>query len=252
MLITFLEVEVKYMLILVVVQLMMIGMFFLFGYLIKVKKMYGLLSGFSMKPEEEQQELIKRGYPQANAKGMTNSGYILLLGLVLELVKVPNAVMISWLVMTIYLFAYLLYISKLDLDRTRKRNVIILVITIIFTTGIIGAAMYTGMSKNELSIVGDELQISGSYGVEWNISEITNVELVEQLPKVQMRTNGYSLGDRLKGRFRLDGLGNGRLFLYLDKPPLIFIEKGDDYIFINSKDETQTQQWFDALKRVVK
>lgn len=230
---------------------MTVGMFLLFGYLILKKEAYGLISGFAMKSEEEQQELIKNGYPQASGKGLVHSGFILLGGLVLHFFNVSNAIIISWVVMTIYLFAYLLYISKLDLERTRKRNVIILLVTIVFTIGIISFAFYVGASENELTIKDQQLQISGTYGVEWPLEEITSVELVEELPKVQMRTNGYAFNDRLKGRFRLEGLGNGRLFLFLDNQPFIYIEKSEDYLFINSKDIAVTFQWFEDLKQAV-
>nr|MBA5586635.1 DUF3784 domain-containing protein [Anaerobacillus isosaccharinicus] len=233
------------------VQLMMVGMFFLFGYLILKKEAYGLISGFAMKSEEEQQELIKNGYPQASGRGLVHSGFILLGGLVLHFINVSNAILFSWVVMTIYLFAYLFYISKLDLERTRKRNVIILFVTMVFTIGVIGAAISVGGSANELTIKENELQVSGTYGVEWPLEELTSFELVDKLPKVQMRTNGYALNERLKGRFRLEGLGNGRLFLYRDNPPFIYIQKGEEYLFINSKEKALTIQWFEELRLAV-
>ncbi|MCT8136760.1 DUF3784 domain-containing protein [Anaerobacillus sp. CMMVII] len=102
------------MVVLVMVQLLTIAMFLLFGWLILKKEMYGLISGFAMKSEEEQQELINNGYPQASAKGLLNSGYILLIGLLLALFKVPFVIELSWAVMLVYLFGYLLSINKLE------------------------------------------------------------------------------------------------------------------------------------------
>ncbi len=236
------------MFVLVIVQIMTIAILFLFGYLILKKEQYELISGFAMKSEEEQQELIKKGYPQAQAKGLICAGYILLAGLLLELMNVRNAILISLLVMTVFLFAYLLYITKLDVERTRKRNVIILIVTMVFTFAIVGGVVYVGAGANELTVSDEYLHISGGYGVDWPLEEVTNVELVEQLPKIQMRMNGYSLGQRLKGRFRLEELGNGRLFLYRDHPPFVFIEKGEDFLFSNSKDEAVTIQWYETAK----
>ncbi|WP_078427733.1 DUF3784 domain-containing protein [Alkalihalobacterium alkalinitrilicum] len=237
---------------LIIVQLLMVGMFFLFAYLIIKKKVYGLISGFNSKSEEEQQELIHNGYPVASAKGLLHSGVILLIGLLLHFLQFSNAILWSWIVMTIYLFAYLLYISKLEVKRTRKRNNVFLVGTMVFTFGIIGVAFYVGYSENELTVSDKTVQISGVYGVEWSLEELTNIEMVEQLPKVQVRTNGFSLGERLKGRFRLEGMGNGRLFLYRNHPPYLFIEKGEDYLFINSKDNAVTVQWFETVEHAVK
>lgn len=236
------------MVVLIIVQLMTIAMFFLFGYLILKKDMYDLISGFATKTEEEQQELIDKGYPQANAKGLIYSGWILVIGLLLQFIGVPHAILISLGVMTVFLFAYMLYINKLDVARVRKRNFIILLGTIIFTFGIIGFVVWIGTQPNHLTISETDLHVSGNYGVDWPLDEITNVELMEDLPKIQMRTNGFAAGERLKGRFRLEDLGNGRLFIYRNNPPFIFIEKGEDYLIINSRDIEQTEQWYKEVQ----
>lgn len=230
---------------------MTIGMFLLFGYLIVKKEYYGLLSGFAMKSDEEQQELIKRGYPQAAGKGLTYSGYILVMGLILQLVNVPHAIMLSWVVMLLYLFGYLFYISKYDIEKTKKRNLYILAATMIFTFGIIFWGIYVGVSSNELIVKNDQVHITGMYGVEWPLDEITSVSIVHELPRIQMRTNGFAYGDRLKGNFRIEGLGTGKLYLYRNHLPYVFIQRGEDYVFINSKDKTTTLQWFDDLNESI-
>ncbi|MFV8829799.1 DUF3784 domain-containing protein [Alkalihalobacterium sp. APHAB7] len=235
------------MITLTIIQLFMILLFFLLGYLIVKREAYFLLSGFSAKSKEDQQILIQNGYPQAAGRALINSGFILLGGLALYLMRIPYMVEFSWLIMIIYLFTRLLYIGKLDTTKNKKRNSIILIITIVFTFGVLGGVAYIGIQPNEVTISDDRLHVSGFYGVEWPLDEITNVELVDTIPNVQVRTNGFSFANRLKGHFRLEGLGGGRLYLYRNHPPFIFVEKGEDYLFINSRDSQETKLWYGKM-----
>lgn len=59
------------------IQILIIILFSIFTYLILKKKVYSLVSGFNMKSDEEQQQLIKKGYPQAVGRGMLYVAYII-------------------------------------------------------------------------------------------------------------------------------------------------------------------------------
>ena len=236
------------MLIMIVIQVITAFLFVSMGYFISRKKVYWLLSGFNLKSKEEQEELIKNGYPQAAAKGITYSGYILLGGILFYFLRLPYAVELSWGIMMIYLFGHLLYISKLDAEKSRKANKMILIVTIILTVSIMGGVFFLGAQANHLTVKENTMTISGSYGVEWSLDEITQLELVDELPKILLRTNGYSTAARAKGKFRLEDLGSGLLFIHRHNPPYIFVKRGDDYLFINSSDSEETMKWYHELK----
>ncbi|WP_169824141.1 hypothetical protein [Anaerobacillus alkalidiazotrophicus] len=51
---------------------------------------------------------------------------------------------------------------------------------------------YIGIQPNEVSISDNRLYISGFYGVKWPLDEITKVELVDTIPNIQVRTNGFA------------------------------------------------------------
>lgn len=232
----------------VITHLFPIGLFLLFGYLILKKKVYSLISGFELKTEEEKQQLIESGYPEAIGRVMIYSSIILAVGLLLFLLEIPHAIEISWLVLIVYMFGALIYYNKLDTTKSRKRDQWILIGTFLLTIIILTGAGYAGFQKNEITVTENELKISGFYGVEWPLAELTKVELVEEIPEVEWRTNGFALGNRLKGNFRLEGLGGGKLFLYVNKPPFLYIEKGDDFVFINDKDSEVTKRWFREIE----
>ncbi len=234
--------------ILIIVQGHATGLFFLFAYLITKKKYYGLISGFSTKSEEEQAELINNGYPQAVGQIMMNSAWILLVGLLLLLVGIDAAILWSYIVLMVYMIGHMLRISKLDAKRVRKRNFFIMLSIAVITLGGVGILFYFGEQANQLTVTEEEVVVSGMYGLSWPLAEITNVELVTEIPRIRARTNGFSTGQRAKGKYRLDELGNGTLFLYRDHPPFLIVQKGEDYFIINSKNESETIAWYDLLK----
>ena len=61
------------------------------------------------------------------------------------------------------------------------------------------------------------------YGQTYNLEDITKVQLLQSLPPIRVRTNGYSSGGTLRGWFSLDRLGQAKLFVELAHPPYIAI-----------------------------
>ncbi|WP_413374904.1 DUF3784 domain-containing protein [Alkalihalobacillus sp. 1P02AB] len=227
-----------------IIILLLAVMFFLFAYFILKKQYYGLISGFWAKPEEEQKMLIERGYPQATGWIMFNSGLILLVAALLYLVKVPYVLELSLVVMFMYMFGHLLVVNKMESKKVRKRNFYILIGSIILIVGISATAFI----PTHLTVTEDAVKISGMYGVTWEFDEITTIEKVDSLPTINMRTNGISVMERRVGHFRLEELGGGRLFLQSLKGPFIYIEKGDDFLFINGKEPSITNEWFTEME----
>ena len=82
---------------------------------------------------------------------------------------------------------------------------------------------------------------------------IKSISMVEKLPKVMMRSNGYGGLKTWKGIFRI--LGGKRALFYVEdhfKGPLIKIETVRESVYINFKDKEQTHQLYDELTKNVK
>ena len=82
---------------------------------------------------------------------------------------------------------------------------------------------------------------------------IKSISMVEKLPKVMMRSNGYGGLKTWKGIFRI--LGGKRALFYVEdhfKGPLIKIETVRESVYINFKDKEQTHQLYDDLTKNVK
>jgi hypothetical protein len=82
---------------------------------------------------------------------------------------------------------------------------------------------------------------------------IKSISMVEKLPKVMMRSNGYGGLRTWKGIFRI--LGGKRALFYVEdhfKGPLVKIETVRESVYINFKDREQTHQLYDDLTKNVK
>ncbi|WP_010198606.1 PH domain-containing protein [Bacillus sp. m3-13] len=93
----------------------------------------------------------------------------------------------------------------------------------------------------------NSFEISGVYGDEWRFEDITQVDLVEEMPEVYLRTNGYGMQSISKGHFKVKDYGSSLLFIYKGNSPYLLIKTNDDTIFINSKDAEKTKDWYYQL-----
>ena len=91
------------------------------------------------------------------------------------------------------------------------------------------------------------MRISGEYGEEIKISDIIGITMKEQIPKIQLKTNGSALGSKMKGYFNLKDIGRAELFVDTKKPPFIYINVKSGLRIVNTEEPTQTDQLYDKL-----
>jgi hypothetical protein len=96
-------------------------------------------------------------------------------------------------------------------------GILIVVVALVF------GGIYKTAQPAEIKVTDGKLIISGTYGVDIPLSEITKVEVIDHLPRVIIRTNGLGLGRYSKGYFRLEKYGRSLLFLHSGKPPYLVL-----------------------------
>ena len=86
------------------------------------------------------------------------------------------------------------------------------------------------------------------YGDSYAWSEMEQVTLLEELPKVAMRTNGSAIGSKLKGHFKFENGEKAKLFVDKSIPPFIsFVSQGNTIIF-NLETEQETLELYEQLR----
>jgi hypothetical protein len=234
------------------IQLFMVLLFLFFGWAIVKKECYWLISNFNGKPKDEQQQLIKNGYPQGIGKLMlvTAAGMVILLPL--SFTSFPYSLEVQFGFMMLFLLGGLVYLSKYEVREKRKRSYLFSSLLAIGTIGFVVGLYFLGYQDFELKDYDNSFEITGMYGEEWDYAEIRHVELLEEMPEVTWKENGFGLATLAKGYFKVVDYGSSLLFIHKDSQPYLFIETDHDKIFINSKSSSETIEWYELLSEKTK
>ncbi|QHW32915.1 hypothetical protein GZH47_20265 [Paenibacillus rhizovicinus] len=87
------------------------------------------------------------------------------------------------------------------------------------------------------------------YTFDFNIDDMEELKLVDDPPGKGSKMNGEATNKVARGKFRLNGLGPARLYIFKNDPPYIRIKLKDTYIFYNDKDPEQTKLLFEQLRQ---
>lgn len=233
---------------LVAIQVIIAFVFFILGWAVRFKKAYYLISGFSSRPETEQQQLIANGSPQKTGSLLIITAVVLLLLLPLNFTSFIYAMEVQFGGMLFMLLGGFIYLSKYEVASKRKRSYTISTVIFVVVFGSVAALSIFSYQANELKVQQDHFEITGMYGDEWKITEIKSLELMEEMPKVTARTNGVGLPTLSKGHFRVNDYGSSLLFIHKGSAPYLYIELENKHIFINAQDPLKTKAWYEALK----
>ena len=180
---------------------------------------------------------------------MLYSFILLVIAAILPIFRIPYGVEIGWGLFIIFIFGGFLYLQNFEVPTKRKKYRWLYGIIILLTVGFIIGISYLGNQDNEVFIENNKLTISGMYGIEWSTQSIEHVELLNSLPEVLMKTNGFSSEKSRKGKFKLEEpYGIGRLFVIGNKGPYLYIRVNGDYVILNRAAEKETIELYEKLK----
>ncbi len=132
-------------------------------------------------------------------------------------------------------------------SRTRRMTAIIAAIT----AAVILGQIYVYTQPPSVELTDDTFSAgSGFYGADIPLSNIQSVELVDTLPRIQARTNGYSAGGILRGNFRLEQWGSGKLFINRTALPYVVVRTRDSFVVVNFAEPARTRDLYDTLRAV--
>jgi len=114
--------------------------------------------------------------------------------------------------------------------------------------GFAASTFYFGLQPPTAIVGYDAFYVSnGFYRNTIPYAAMTSVTLETALPRIGVRTNGFGLGGTLRGTFRLDDWGSGRLFINRGSPPFVVIRTGDSFVVVNFKDSGRTRALYGEL-----
>ncbi|MBS4219901.1 DUF3784 domain-containing protein [Bacillus sp. FJAT-49711] len=220
-------------------------------YLIVKKKEYSLISGFLHRSKEEQEYLIQNGYIEALGKILKITFYLFAATFLLGLLPIPYGFETGISLFLVVLLGGLIWMQKFEIPHKRKKMYWITGGIMAVTIGLVGGLIIAGSVDNEVTVNNEIFEVSGMYGIEWSIEEIKSVELLDELPEVIMKSNGFATSGQLKGRFQLEKpYGSGLLFVSGKNKPYLYVTTKKDYLILNRKNSEDTQNIYEALLKV--
>jgi len=130
-----------------------------------------------------------------------------------------------------------------------KIGILVLLGSLVFVIGLLGL----GLKEDKVSFNSEALEFKGSYGENLTQSEIQSIKLVDQLPKITLKTNGFALGNVKKGYFETNTGEIVKLILNADNKPYILITKSNgNKIYFSAKEESNEKLLKEVKKKFPK
>ena len=105
--------------------------------------------------------------------------------------------------------------------------------------------LYYGTRAPEFTVTNHQIVISGLYGMT---DQVERIELIESIPKIKKKTNGFNYGSTLKGNFDLENIGPCKLFLKSPHGPFVYvITERATPIILNTVSRKETEELFGKL-----
>lgn len=226
------------------------------GVAVKYYKAYWLISGYNTMSKEKKKNVDVEGLANFMGNMTFIMAALMLLATVLFMVdkEMLGGLMFALFVpLSIYA---IIGAQKYDgntknPDGTMKKRTKIFVGVIcgflILTTIGIGFLIYYSNKPAEFDLGDEYFQIKGIYGETIQIEDISDISLSDELPNIIFKNNGYSMGSIKKGNFKLESIGNAKLFVDTSVPPFIYIKRNDTFVILNCEEEKQTRILYQEL-----
>lgn len=88
------------------------------------------------------------------------------------------------------------------------------------------------------------------YGVTVPVADMKVVTLEDHLPPIRMRTNGFAMGETLRGWFRVEGMGEGKIFVEAKHPPYVMVKHASGFVIVNVADANETRAIYERIREV--
>ncbi|WP_291650467.1 DUF3784 domain-containing protein [Clostridium sp.] len=222
--------------------------FIVLGLAISKYKCYWLISGYNTQSKEEKARVDIEEVAKHMGRMCYLIAFIIFIGSM-----VSNYFEISILpfviILLIIIFGYLIYIQRFDHNKKSKTEILVMIVIGFITFSILIITFSFGNKPNDLILKDEAIVIDGSYGTTLKRKDIKSIELVDDIPEIVFKSNGYSDGSAIKkGDFKLKNGEKVKLYIQSNKGPYIKISTINFDVYINYKDVSLTKQSFNNLK----
>jgi hypothetical protein len=118
-----------------------------------------------------------------------------------------------------------------------------------------GIALVAGIFRSQIQPPAVSVSAGGFevdtlfYGQGFAAEDVTSISLETRLPRVLARTNGFSGAGTLRGHFRVEGLGQGRLYVDLGFAPYVLVRLREGFVIVNFREPERTRALYVEMAR---
>jgi hypothetical protein len=135
-------------------------------------------------------------------------------------------------------------------ERGSRRWAISLGVMLVVVACVVAGLFYLQARPPEVTVGPQSFTVDSLfYGDQFALSDVIAVSLEQRLPRILARTNGYAASGTLRGWFKLEGMGEGKLFVEHGTPPYVVVTLREGFVIINFEDSARTQALFVELMR---
>jgi hypothetical protein len=227
---------------------------------VHVFKWYFLLSGYNTMPKERKANVDVEGLGRLiGIYSYINGGIFIIAGILYSLgIKFVIApVIIIFIVMTIYVLIKAQKFDKNIFDEAGKlkkgagKHFIVPVTITIVALIFVAVLLSFSLQSTEISLLDEGLEIHGMYGEVYAWENIESIKLMDELPTIELRTNGSALGSKLKGHFRTTEHGSVKLFVDKNNPPFIYLDTENGLTIFNMYNKDDTQEIYSSILKEI-
>lgn len=112
---------------------------------------------------------------------------------------------------------------------------------------IVGGMLIYGSIEQSVEVEKNQIEIGGLCGTTIDMSGISDVLMIDKIPTIQSKRTGFDFGSVLKGNFKLEGLGDGKMYVNAGTPPFIEIRYDNTFVILNSRDTATTHKIYNKI-----
>lgn len=219
-----------------------------------IKKYPNMIAGYNTMSAQKKKNVDIQSVAATYKKGMIIIGIITMVcpSLVL-LLKLPELVPIALLApLFVGILILTMLVQKYDQNKQSKFKRLLPTIIVGTIVLLVSISLFYSSRPTKVIVSDNDIRFTGLYGMTIQIKQIENAELLNNIPRIKIRTNGLGFGYIQKGHFTLDKFGKCRLFLKLPNPPYLYIQlKNGEKIVFNSPDSLYTKDIYSMIKERV-
>lgn len=235
--------------------LILSSIFILIAFIVNEKNAQYLLSGYNTMSQEERQNIDIKSYIHYFRNFHLFLGIsLLIISLFLFYIINPDWSMIFIGTYPIIAYTYFIWKGNHFLKTKNKKQKIMISVSICIMLTLFIFIVFnleTVLKNNEIIFNDNKIEITGEYGTEINRKEIKSIELIDKVPEIVSKTNGFSLATIKKGDFKTKDKKKVKLLINSQNSPIILLTTTDNQqIYYSSKDKSN-KEIFNKLSREI-